>query len=77
VTLDGPDIGLAPSPAVLAIARTPWPPGGLGYDSHVVPAVIAHLVADDGTCALRVAIADPDRLACKPKVDGVRGWLLG
>jgi hypothetical protein len=55
---------------------TPWPPGGLGYDSQVIPAVVPQLVANDGTRALRHAIADPERFACEPKVDGVRGLVV-
>ena len=35
-----------------------------------------HLVANDGPRALRQAIADPDRFACEPKVDGVRGLVV-
>jgi bifunctional non-homologous end joining protein LigD len=42
----------------------------------VVPAVVPQLVANDGTRALRQAIADPDRFACEPKVDGVRGLVV-
>jgi ATP-dependent DNA ligase len=34
------------------------------------------LVANDGARALRAAIADPERFACEPKVDGVRGLLV-
>jgi ATP-dependent DNA ligase len=33
-------------------------------------------VANDGARALRQAIADPDRFACEPKVDGVRGLVV-
>ena len=39
----------------------------------MLPSVIPQLVANDGTWALRQAIADPDRFAYEPKVDGVRG----
>jgi hypothetical protein len=39
----------------------------------MTPAVIPQLLANDGARALRRAIADPDRYACEPKVDGVRG----
>jgi ATP-dependent DNA ligase len=46
--------------------------GNLG----VLPAVVPHLVANDGPRALRQAIADPDRFACEPKVDGVRGLVV-
>jgi ATP-dependent DNA ligase len=42
----------------------------------VLPAVVPQLVANDGTKALRQAIADPDRFACEPKVDGVRGLIF-
>jgi ATP-dependent DNA ligase len=42
----------------------------------VVPAVVPQLVANDGARALRQAIADPDRFACEPKVDGVRGLVV-
>jgi ATP-dependent DNA ligase len=37
-----------------------------------IPAVLPQLVANDGLTALRAAIADPDRFAIEPKVDGVR-----
>jgi ATP-dependent DNA ligase len=39
----------------------------------MTPAVIPQLVANDGTRAMRAAIADPERFSCEPKVDGVRG----
>jgi hypothetical protein len=42
----------------------------------MLPAVVPQLVANDGTRALRHAIADPDRVACEPKVDGVRGLVV-
>jgi ATP-dependent DNA ligase len=42
----------------------------------VLPAVVPHLVANDGARALRRAIADPDRFACEPKVDGARGLVV-
>jgi bifunctional non-homologous end joining protein LigD len=42
----------------------------------VVPAVVPQLVANDGDRALRQAIADPERFACEPKVDGVRGLVV-
>jgi ATP-dependent DNA ligase len=42
----------------------------------MLPAVVPHLVANDGTRALRQAIAEPDRFACEPKVDGVRGLVV-
>src|SRR5688572_26980886 len=34
------------------------------------------LVANDGARALRQAIDDPERFACEPKVDGVRGLVV-
>jgi ATP-dependent DNA ligase len=46
------------------------------YHVEVLPSVIPQLVANDGTRALRQAIADPDRFACEPKVDGVRGLVV-
>lgn len=42
----------------------------------MLPTVVPQLVANDGTRALRQAIADPDRFACEPKVDGVRGLVI-
>src|SRR4051812_11831304 len=42
----------------------------------MAPAVLPQLVANDGPRALRAAIADPERFACEPKVDGVRGLLV-
>ena len=42
----------------------------------LVPTVLPQLVANDGARALRRAIADPDRFACEPKVDGVRGLVV-
>jgi bifunctional non-homologous end joining protein LigD len=42
----------------------------------VLPAVLPQLVANDGPRALRLAIADPERFACEPKVDGVRGLVV-
>ena len=42
----------------------------------MLPNVVPQLVANDGTQALRQAIADPDRYACEPKVDGVRGLVV-
>ena len=42
----------------------------------MIPTVLPQLVANDGTRALRQAIADPDRFACEPKVDGVRGLVV-
>jgi len=42
----------------------------------VVPSVTPHLVGNTGLRALQAAIADPDRFACEPKVDGVRGLVV-
>jgi ATP-dependent DNA ligase len=42
----------------------------------MVPAVMPQLVANDGARALRLAINDPERFACEPKVDGVRGLVV-
>jgi ATP-dependent DNA ligase len=42
----------------------------------MVPAVTPQLVANDGARALRLAINDPERFACEPKVDGVRGLVI-
>jgi hypothetical protein len=42
----------------------------------VLPTVVPRLVANDGTRALRQAIVEPDRFACEPKVDGVRGLVV-
>jgi hypothetical protein len=42
----------------------------------VVPEVVPMLVANNGIAALRAAIAEPDRYACEPKVDGVRGLVV-
>src|SRR3954454_24293728 len=39
----------------------------------MLPPVLPMLVANNGTAALRAAIADPDRYVVEPKVDGVRG----
>ena len=47
-----------------------------GYHGDVLPAVTPQLVANDGVRALRLAIADPERFACEPKVDGVRGLVV-
>jgi hypothetical protein len=46
------------------------------HDRNVLPTVVPQLVANDGTRALRQAIADPERFACEPKVDGVRGLVV-
>jgi bifunctional non-homologous end joining protein LigD len=42
----------------------------------MVPAVMPELVANNGLRALHAAIADPERFACEPKVDGVRGLVI-
>ena len=42
----------------------------------MTPYVLPQLVANDGTRALRAAIADPERFACEPKVDGVRALVI-
>lgn len=38
----------------------------------MVPSVTPQLVGNTGLRALRAAIAEPERFACEPKVDGVR-----
>lgn len=42
----------------------------------MLPSVVPQLVANDGVRVLRNAIADPDRFAVEPKVDGVRGLVV-
>jgi bifunctional non-homologous end joining protein LigD len=42
----------------------------------MLPFVMPHLVANNGVAALRAAIADPERYACEPKIDGVRGLVV-
>ena len=42
----------------------------------MIPTVLPQLVANNGSLVLRAAIADPDRYACEPKVDGVRGLIV-
>ena len=42
----------------------------------MTPAVLPQHVANDGIRAMHAAIADPERFACEPKVDGVRGLLV-
>src|SRR5919198_37116 len=42
----------------------------------MLPAVRPQLVANNGLRALRAAIAEPERFACEPKVDGVRGLVV-
>src|SRR6187431_3102192 len=46
------------------------------YHAQMIPTVVPQLVANDGARALRQAIADPDRFACEPNVDGVRGLVV-
>jgi bifunctional non-homologous end joining protein LigD len=41
-----------------------------------LPNVLPQLVANNGLLALRAAIAEPDRWAIEPKVDGVRGLIV-
>jgi ATP-dependent DNA ligase len=54
-----------------------WSPfGGPAYHRLVLPAVVPQLVANDGSRTLRRAIADPERFACEPKVDGVGGLVI-
>ena len=50
-------------------------PSHLGASISYVPAspIVPQLVGAAGARALRQAIAEPDRFACEPKVDGVRG----
>jgi ATP-dependent DNA ligase len=43
----------------------------------MLPPVIPQLVGNTGLRALRAAIAEPERFACEPKVDGVRGLVYG
>jgi ATP-dependent DNA ligase len=42
----------------------------------LTPSVIPQLVANNGVRALQAAIAEPERYACEPKVDGVRGLIV-
>jgi ATP-dependent DNA ligase len=42
----------------------------------MVPPVTPQLVANSGLRTLRAAITDPERYACEPKVDGVRGLVV-
>jgi bifunctional non-homologous end joining protein LigD len=42
----------------------------------MIPSVTPQLVANNGLRALRLAITDPERFACEPKVDGVRGLIV-
>jgi hypothetical protein len=41
-----------------------------------IPDLLPQLVANDGMLALEAAIADPERFAVEPKVDGVRGLVV-
>jgi bifunctional non-homologous end joining protein LigD len=41
-----------------------------------MPIVTPQLVGNAGLRALRAAIAEPERFACEPKVDGVRGLVV-
>jgi ATP-dependent DNA ligase len=40
------------------------------------PFVIPQLVGNTGLRALRAAIAEPERFACEPKIEGVRGLVV-
>jgi hypothetical protein len=52
-----------------------WVAGG--YDSVVlIPNVLPQRVANDGILAMRAAIAEHERWAVEPKVDGVRGLVV-
>jgi bifunctional non-homologous end joining protein LigD len=42
----------------------------------MLPTVTPQLVSNDGPRALRLAMSDPNRFACEPKVDGVRGLVV-
>src|SRR5215217_1459068 len=42
----------------------------------MLPSVTPQLVGNTGLRALRAAISEPDRFACEPKVDGVRGLVV-
>jgi ATP-dependent DNA ligase len=41
-----------------------------------IPVILPQLFAGDGLRTLRAAIAEPDRWAIEPKVDGVRGLVV-
>jgi hypothetical protein len=48
-----------------------------GYDCKVLPADLTpQLVGNRGPDVLRLAIAEPERYAIEPKVDGVRGLIV-
>ena len=47
-----------------------------GLIAAMIPSVTPQLVGNNGLHALRAAIAEPDRFACEPKVDGVRGLVV-
>jgi ATP-dependent DNA ligase len=42
----------------------------------MVPTVTPQLVGNNGLRALRLAVTDPERFACEPRVDGVRGLVV-
>jgi len=42
----------------------------------MLPSVTPQLVGNNGLRALRAAISEPERFACEPKVDGVRGLVV-
>jgi bifunctional non-homologous end joining protein LigD len=42
----------------------------------MVPTVTPQLVSNQGLLVLRLAITEPERFACEPKVDGVRGLVV-
>jgi ATP-dependent DNA ligase len=48
----------------------------LQFRRNSVPTVLPQLVANDGLLTLQVAIADPERWAVEPKVDGIRGLVV-
>jgi ATP-dependent DNA ligase len=50
--------------------------GCVTYESARGPARHPQLVGNTGLRALRAAIADPERFACDPKIDGVRGLVV-
>src|SRR5687767_10620608 len=42
----------------------------------MVPDLLPQLLANNGVEAMRAAIADPERYAIEPRVDGVRGLIV-
>jgi bifunctional non-homologous end joining protein LigD len=71
----GKDHGLAPN------GRNPFEGDetaryDLSMSAAAVPTVLRQLVSNTGLRALRAAIADPERWAIEPKVDGVRGLVV-